>query len=51
MIEDDPPLLMRIPEEDELRSQVYAILESYKRTLQEDRRHLLDRYRFVDTLT
>jgi uncharacterized protein (DUF2252 family) len=49
MIEDDPPLLMRIPEEDELRSQVYAILESYKRTLQEDRRHLLDRYRFVDT--
>jgi len=25
-----------------------ALLESYKRTLQEDRRHLLDRYRFVD---
>jgi uncharacterized protein (DUF2252 family) len=49
MIEDDPPLLVRIPEEDELRAQVYAILESYKRTLQEDRRHLLDRYRFVDT--
>jgi uncharacterized protein (DUF2252 family) len=49
MIEDDPPLLVRIPEEDEIRAQVYAILESYKRTLQEDRRHLLDRYRFVDT--
>jgi uncharacterized protein (DUF2252 family) len=48
MIEDDPPLLVRIPEEDEIRAQVYAILESYKRTLQEDRRHLLERYRFVD---
>src|SRR5215213_3030883 len=48
IIDDDPPLLVRIPEEDELRSQVYAILESYKRTLQEDRRHLLDRFRFVD---
>jgi uncharacterized protein (DUF2252 family) len=45
---DDPPLLVRIPEGDEIRSQVYAILESYKRTLQDDRRHLLDRYRFVD---
>jgi hypothetical protein len=49
MIDDDPPLLVRIPEEDEIRAQVYVILESYKRTLQEDRRHLLDRYRFVDT--
>jgi uncharacterized protein (DUF2252 family) len=45
---DDPPLLVRIPEGDELRGQVNAILESYKRTLQEDRRHLLDRFRFVD---
>ena len=48
MIIDDPPLLVRIPEGDEIRTQVYAILESYKRTLQDDRRHLLDRYRFVD---
>jgi uncharacterized protein (DUF2252 family) len=48
MIIDDPPLLVRIPEEDELRSLIYGILESYKRTLQDDRRHLLDRYRFVD---
>jgi uncharacterized protein (DUF2252 family) len=48
IITDDPPLLVRIPEGDELRAQVYAILESYKRTLQDDRRHLLDRYRFVD---
>jgi uncharacterized protein (DUF2252 family) len=45
---DDPPLLVRIPEEDEIRAQIHAILESYKRTLQEDRRHLLERYRFVD---
>jgi uncharacterized protein (DUF2252 family) len=49
MINDDPPLLVRIPQGDEIRAQVYAILESYKRTLQDDRRHLLDRYRFVDT--
>ena len=48
MINDDPPLLVRIPEEDELRGLIYGILESYKRTLQEDRRHLLDRYHFVD---
>jgi uncharacterized protein (DUF2252 family) len=47
-IDDDPPLLVRIPEGDEIRAQIYAILEGYKRTLQEDRRHLLDRYRFVD---
>src|SRR5829696_8137294 len=45
---NDPPLLVRIPEEDEIRAQIHAILESYKRTLQEDRRHLLERYRFVD---
>ena len=45
---DDPPLLVRIPEGDEIRAQINAILESYKRTLQEDRRHLLDRFRFVD---
>jgi uncharacterized protein (DUF2252 family) len=48
IINDDPPLLVRIPERDEIRGQIYAILESYKRTLQEDRRHLLDRYHFVD---
>jgi len=48
MINDDPPLMVRVPEGDEIRVQVNAILESYKRTLHEDRRHLLDRYRFVD---
>ena len=45
---EDPPLLVRIPEGEEIRTQINAILESYKRTLQEDRRHLLERYRFVD---
>ena len=48
VIDDDPPLLVRIPEGDEIRAQIYAILEGYKRTLQEDRCHLLGRYRFVD---
>jgi uncharacterized protein (DUF2252 family) len=48
MINDDPPLLVRIAEEDELRVQIHDILEGYKRTLQDDRRRLLDRYRFVD---
>src|SRR5215207_9540665 len=47
MINDDPPLLVRVAE-DELREQIYGILESYRRTLQDDRRRLLDRYRFVD---
>src|SRR5215218_9082060 len=37
IINDDPPLLVRIPDGDEIRVQVNAILESYKRTLQEDR--------------
>jgi uncharacterized protein (DUF2252 family) len=49
MINDDPPLLVRIAEKDELRVQIYDILEGYKRTLQDDRRRLLDRYRFVDS--
>jgi uncharacterized protein (DUF2252 family) len=48
MINDDPPLLVRIAEDDDLRTQIHGILEGYKRTLQDDRRHLLDRYRFVD---
>src|SRR5215212_8866952 len=48
VIDDDPPLLVRIPEGDERRAQIRDILEGYKRTLQDDRRHLLDRYHFVD---
>jgi uncharacterized protein (DUF2252 family) len=48
VIDDDPPLLVRIPDGDERRAQIHDILDGYKRTLQEDRHHLLDRYRFVD---
>ena len=47
MIVDDPPLLVRVVE-DELREQTYESLQKYRRTLQDDRRYLLDRYRFVD---
>ena len=45
--EEDPPLLTRVVE-DEIREQIDEILRIYRRTLQDDRRHLLDRYRFVD---
>lgn len=45
--EEDPPLLTRVVE-DEIREQIDEILRMYRRTLQDDRRHLLDRYRFVD---
>jgi uncharacterized protein (DUF2252 family) len=45
--EEDPPLLTRVVEED-LREQIGEILRMYRLTLQDDRRHLLDRYRFVD---
>jgi uncharacterized protein (DUF2252 family) len=47
MIDDDPPLLVRSLEE-ALREQIQEILQIYSRTLQEDRRRLLDQYRFVD---
>jgi uncharacterized protein (DUF2252 family) len=47
MIDDDPPLLVRVIEE-ELREQIHEILQMYRSTLQDDRRHLLDQYRFVD---
>ena len=47
MFADDPPFLVRVME-DELREQIDEILQMYRRTLQDDRLHLLDRYRFVD---
>ena len=47
IIADDPPLLVRVVEE-RLREQIHDILQMYGSTLQDDRRHLLDRYRFVD---
>jgi len=47
MIDDDPPLVVRVVEEG-LREQIDGILQMYRRTLQDDRRHLLEQYRFVD---
>ncbi|HET7272413.1 MAG TPA: DUF2252 domain-containing protein [Rubrobacter sp.] len=47
IIDDDPPLLVRIVEE-ELREQIDDILQTYRSTLQDDRRHLLDQFRLVD---
>jgi uncharacterized protein (DUF2252 family) len=47
IIEDDPPLLVRVLD-DEIRERISEILQMYKRTLQDDRRHPLDQYRFVD---
>src|SRR3712207_7903195 len=45
--EEDPPFLTRVVEE-EIREQIDEILRTYRQTLQDDRRYLLDRYRFVD---
>jgi uncharacterized protein (DUF2252 family) len=47
VIAENPPLLVRIVEE-ELRESIHEILRMYGDTLQDDRRHLLRRYRFVD---
>lgn len=49
-IKDNPPLIFH-PQEvqaEDFEAQVDAILSSYRATLTEDRRFLLERYRFVD---
>ena len=46
-IVDDPPLLVRIDVAD-LPLDVETLLGQYRRTLQDDRRHLLEQYDFVD---
>jgi len=43
---DSPPLLERIETDD--TAMIRGILSDYRGTLQEERGHLLDRYRFVD---
>jgi uncharacterized protein (DUF2252 family) len=47
IIDDDPPLLVRVMDEG-LRGQIDDFLQNYRSTLLDDRRHLLDQYRFVD---
>jgi uncharacterized protein (DUF2252 family) len=47
IIVDDPPLLVRVVDEG-LWEQIDDILQIYRSTLHDDRRHLLDQYRFVD---
>src|SRR5206468_49432 len=46
-IVNDPPLIERV-ETDELATWVQTTLDAYRESLQDDRRHLLARYRFVD---
>jgi uncharacterized protein (DUF2252 family) len=53
-IVSDPPLLVRIedllPEDraSEFQESMHALLRDYRASLQGDRRHLLERYRYVD---
>lgn len=47
-IRRDPPLLVPLERDDGFGDLVGAFVESYRRSLQPDRRALLERYRFVD---
>jgi uncharacterized protein (DUF2252 family) len=50
----DPPLIVRIgellpdAEQHQFEDAIRAVIRSYRRTLQGDRRHLLERFRYVD---
>jgi uncharacterized protein (DUF2252 family) len=51
----DPPLIVPIDElipasmqRDEIVNEVHGLVRSYRRTLETDRRHLLEQFRFVD---
>ena len=46
-IVDDPPLIVRV-EAAELPVEIETLLGQYRRTLQDDRKHLLEQYEFVD---
>jgi uncharacterized protein (DUF2252 family) len=46
-IVERPPLVVRLPE-DEVDSVVHPVFEKYMQSLSDDRRALLDRYRYVD---
>jgi len=47
-IDERPPLIVRLPE-DEVESVVQPVFAKYMQTLSDDRRGLLDRYRYVDS--
>ena len=43
---ENPPLLVRLPDEEQER--FHALFNSYRETLQDNRRHVLEKYRFRD---
>lgn len=47
-IKDNPPLIYHPEDMDEFMERVVSGLEAYKSTLQDDKRHLIDRYKIVD---
>jgi len=53
-IVSDPPLISRLPdllpvdEAEELFERIHELVRSYRRSLQSDRRHLLERFKVVD---
>ncbi len=48
-INDQPPLVMHVPVVGDEAEMVATIRGRYRKTIQEDRRHLFDAYRFADT--
>lgn len=47
-IKDDPPLIEHVPEDARLLDQVEKAFNRYRSTLEDERAHLLDQFRFVD---
>jgi len=48
-IVDQPPLLTHVPLEGDAQAVVARVMEHYRDTLADDRRHVFDRYRFADS--
>jgi uncharacterized protein (DUF2252 family) len=47
-VKENPPLVERLPEE-EVAAVIQPVFRKYAQSLQDDRRHLLDQYRYVDS--
>jgi len=47
-IVDQPPLVMRLPVNDDIAVRLQDSFRAYRRTLEDDRRRLLERYKLVD---